>query len=207
MKMGVIYKLTCIANNYYLYGSTLNFNKRLSSYINPLRRGKYKNDILQRCYNKYGEESLKFEIVQKDIPEDILTIVEDIWIGANCSKSNDKKGGMNLRTAYRMFFDDSIKEKISIANKGKKLSKESIEKRSLKRRGIKQAKSSIEKRIEKISNPVLQYDKKGNFIAEYKSYSEAQRITGINKHHIGEVCNNKPKRKAAGKFIWRHKTN
>lgn len=53
---------------------------------------------------------------------------------------------------------------------------------------------------DKRSIQVIQYDKKWNFIAEYGSINEAQRITGINKTNISLVIHNK--RKSAGKCIW-----
>jgi len=52
---------------------------------------------------------------------------------------------------------------------------------------------------------VLQYTKNGQFVAEYESTMEAQRKTGINNAHIGKCCNNKPKYKSAGGFIWKWK--
>ena len=65
--------------------------------------------LLQRCFNKYGKDSLKFEIVQDNVPEDILLAVEDIWIGANCSKISDKKGGMNMRDALAQNIPKKLK--------------------------------------------------------------------------------------------------
>lgn len=57
----------------------------------------------------------------------------------------------------------------------------------------------------KMSVPVLQYDKNGNFIKEYKSVNFAQKQTGINRPNICAVCKNK--RKFAGGFIWKYKNN
>ena len=49
---------------------------------------------------------------------------------------------------------------------------------------------------------VLQYDKSGNFIAEYKSAREAWKQTGISDTTIGLVC--KGKGKTAGGTIVLH---
>lgn len=54
---------------------------------------------------------------------------------------------------------------------------------------------------EKRMKPVRQYDKNGNFIAEYCSIAEAERITKI--RHIYECVSNKSNRKSAGGYIWR----
>jgi len=50
---------------------------------------------------------------------------------------------------------------------------------------------------------VLQFDLKGNFIAEYMSVREAERQTKTNAPHISAVC--KGKRKTAGGYIWKYK--
>ncbi len=50
---------------------------------------------------------------------------------------------------------------------------------------------------------ILQFDKSGNLIREYKSVKQARLITGIHDGNIGECIHGR--RKTAGKFIWRHK--
>ena len=60
--------------------------------------------------------------------------------------------------------------------------------------------TGIKKRIEKTSKPVLQYDLNGNFIAKYKSVSEAHRKTNIS--HIYDCCNKRLK--TCGGYIWRY---
>lgn len=49
----------------------------------------------------------------------------------------------------------------------------------------------------------LQYDLKGNLIAEYKSESEAYRQTGV--RHIADCCRGVRHRITAGGYIWRLK--
>jgi group I intron endonuclease len=56
---------------------------------------------------------------------------------------------------------------------------------------------------EALSKPILQYDKQGNFIQEWKSASEAAK--SLNKHSssISECCSGK--RKSIYGFVWRFK--
>ena len=54
------------------------------------------------------------------------------------------------------------------------------------------------------SKAVLQFDKKGNFITEFVSTQEAERITGIAHQSIGQCCL-KRKYKSAGGFVWKYK--
>lgn len=100
MRLGVVYKVSIGGN--YIVGSTINWKRRKNHYKNQLKNNKYNNQLAQNSYNKYGKDSLKFEILQKDIPENILQNIEDIWIGSLCSRIEDKKGGMNMRDGFRV---------------------------------------------------------------------------------------------------------
>ncbi len=53
------------------------------------------------------------------------------------------------------------------------------------------------------SKPIIQYTIDGKFISEYKSATEAERQTGINKSNISKCCLGK--RIKAGGFIWKYK--
>ena len=64
--------------------------------------------------------------------------------------------------------------------------------------------TGLQRMAEKISKPVVQLDKNGNFVAEYKSTQEASRVTGINHGNICCCCNHKSY-KSAGGFIWIYK--
>ena len=59
-----VYKITCDINNHFYYGSSVNIKSRFQNHINKLRTQKHRNKRLQRIYNKYGENSLFFEIVE-----------------------------------------------------------------------------------------------------------------------------------------------
>lgn len=51
----------------------------------------------------------------------------------------------------------------------------------------------------------LQFDKDGNFIAEYKSIAEASRVTGVDTRSISCCCNHKYGYKSAKGFIFMYK--
>ena len=59
--------------------------------------------------------------------------------------------------------------------------------------------------VEKLSIPVVQLDKKGNFISEFESLREASRRTGIASTSISRCCKHKPGHYSAGGFIWIYK--
>ena len=64
----------------------------------------------------------------------------------------------------------------------------------------------LQRVAEKHSIPVVQFDKNGNFVAEYKSIIEAARRTGIATTHICNCCQHKPGHYSAGGFIWIYKS-
>jgi len=137
VRKGVIYKLSI--NKYFIIGSTLFPKTRKSSYISKLKRGVHNNPIVQDVYNTHPADVLNFEIIQNDIPENILTFVEDIWIGASCARVEDKRNGMNCRDAYRVRFTQAIKDKMSISMKGKVVSEETRLKLSKVSIGVKKS--------------------------------------------------------------------
>ena len=51
--------------------------------------------------------------------------------------------------------------------------------------------------------PVVQYDKDGNYIADYESASEAERATGIRSGNISKCCLGRKCYKSAGGYIWK----
>ena len=63
----------------------------------------------------------------------------------------------------------------------------------------------MERVVEKLSIPVVQLDKKGNFISEFESLTEASKITDIVISSICCCCNHKPGYKLAGGFVWIYK--
>lgn len=55
------------------------------------------------------------------------------------------------------------------------------------------------------SKSILQFDKQGNFIAEYPSIKEAQRQLSLDNRNISKCC--KGKHKTCGGFVWRYKND
>lgn len=62
-----------------------------------------------------------------------------------------------------------------------------------------------ERSKESTSRKVLQFDKKGNFLKEFPSVSEAARTINGSIAHISGCCNRKPKRLSHKGFMWKYK--
>ena len=62
--IGGVYGIKSIHDQDRVYiGSTTDLRKRYREHFNALRRGDHCNEILQRHYNKYGQEDLLFEVL------------------------------------------------------------------------------------------------------------------------------------------------
>lgn len=73
-----IYKITCTANKKIYVGSAVNLHKRCNAHFNALRQHKHKNPHLQNAWNKYGEQSFTFSILEYVLPIS-LTAREQYW--------------------------------------------------------------------------------------------------------------------------------
>jgi group I intron endonuclease len=82
-----VYKITCTENGQYYFGSSVNIESRFKNHIAKLKSKKHRNHRLQRIVNKYGIDSLIFEIVQKCNSEDTL-ICEQYFLNNHSSDDN-----------------------------------------------------------------------------------------------------------------------
>jgi group I intron endonuclease len=80
----VIYKIEVEGQETFYIGSAHNFHKRRLHHLNRLRRGQHRNIYLQRLFDKHGEESLSFHILEEVVGdnEDLLK-KEQEWIDKN----------------------------------------------------------------------------------------------------------------------------
>lgn len=102
---------------------------------------------------------------------------------------------------YR-FFGFTLNNKLAYAGVGSdKRSDEIIKKISDSKKNKKPGINSYLALKLKLSFPVNQYTKNGEFIKKWESISEASRCLNINKSNIARTC--KLKRKTAGKFRWK----
>ena len=65
------------------------------------------------------------------------------------------------------------------------------------------SKEAIKKRIAKVSKPVLQFTKSGEFIKEWESGAVAARELNLNKGNLNSCCNEKVK--SCGGYVWKFK--
>jgi group I intron endonuclease len=68
-----IYKIQSLINPKRIYiGSAINFTNRRSTHLNHLKNNKHHSQKLQRHYNKYGKDDLKFSLLLGCNKEDLI---------------------------------------------------------------------------------------------------------------------------------------
>jgi group I intron endonuclease len=163
MDIGGIYNIVNLVNGKRYVGYTENLRHRKSQHKSSAKRLDINNYHLLAAYKKYGIENFKFEILEECEPES-LVVREDYWttkLGSHLRTHgyNIKPTGTKSAHAIESRIKMSLKNKgrikseaerrnISKALKGRKLTKEWIEKMVSSRKGYKHsedAKSKISK--------------------------------------------------------------
>ena len=188
-----IYKITNIINNKHYVGSTKALYFRIKKHINLLTNGKHTNKYLQRSWNKYGENNFKIEIVELCKEED-LRVREQYYLDNNFGHYNLAKDSIST-LGYK--WSEESKTNFSIKKRGIKFSDD--HKKSLKENSFWKNKRGI---LHTRSKRVTQLTLEGNFIKEFGSIKEAERITKVRSKSISSACLGRYK--TAGGFKWKH---
>src|SRR6476469_2853915 len=124
-----IYRITCTSNGRIYIGSAVNLRGRWRVHSHHLRHDTHHSITLQRAWNKYGEEAFAFDVLELVLPAFLLER-EQYWLdtllpfddnGYNINRTAGSRQGMQVSLAAR--------EKLRLANLGKKQSEETIRKR------------------------------------------------------------------------------
>lgn len=75
-----IYEITCITNGRSYIGSAVWLDKRKRHHFSQLRKGSHRNIHLQRAFDKYGEESFSYRILEHVADARELIACEQKWI-------------------------------------------------------------------------------------------------------------------------------
>jgi len=136
-----IYTITNVHNGKMYVGKTNDFHYRVSKHKYTLRNKIHINEHLQRAWDKYGEESFMFEILD-EVSEDLLISLEHYWcnilnvhdylVGYNIRPTHPHNKGSNSKATSEKISkslvgrkaSDEAKKKMSNAKKGKTLSEE-----------------------------------------------------------------------------------
>jgi group I intron endonuclease len=201
-----IYKITSITNGKIYVGCASNIRTRINGHLYDLRKEKHKNSYLQRAWLKYGEKNFIFEIIEKcDITN--LHTREHYWVTLlNCL---DKNIGYNLKPTDPngcSIHSEETKQKLRIANKGKKPSELCIKK--LKERTISpEHKKIMKKSRESLDFKKIHREKRGKKVIDqstgiiYSSLAEICELIGVTKGSFSRILLGKRTNKTTFKYI------
>lgn len=211
-----IYKITNNVNGKVYIGQSINIEVRWKDHINTLNKNRSHSVLLQRAWNKYGQENFSFEILEL-CSEDMLDDVEIKYIefydacrngyniesGGNKNKCMSESTKQKLREKAKERLSDptknpmydkhhtvETKEKISASNKGRILSAEVKKKLSDVRMGHPGYNKNL--------TPVYCIELDRIFICA----SEAAKILCIDGTNILPCCRHDYGRKTCGGYHW-----
>jgi group I intron endonuclease len=201
-----IYKITSVTSGKIYIGCASNVRTRINAHLYDLRRKKHNNSYLQKAWTKYGEENFVFEIIEECVISN-LHAREHYWVNKlNCL---DRSIGYNLKPTDPngcSIHSEETKEKLRLANKGKKPSILCIQK--LKERTLSpEHKEIMRKSRESIDYTKLHREKRGKKVIDqstgiiYSSLAEVCELLGITKGSFSRILLGKRKNKTTFKYI------
>lgn len=201
-----IYCIKNLINNKVYIGKSKSILKRWEKHLYALKSNTHSNFHLQSSFNKYGEDSFIFIILEsfEKVEEAMLNELEIKLIQQYKSHAalygyNKTFGGEGASHI------DEVKQKISNSLKGQIFTEKRKHKISIGNQGRKHSKEEIQKRAEKQKIKILQYDLGMNFIREWSSMREAANALGIHESGINACVNGK--QKFSKGFLWKRKEN
>ena len=176
-----VYEIFNMVNGKSYIGQSTNITQRLSRHKSELRHNKHQNLHLQNAWNKYGEHSFLFNILEYcniDELDDIERYYINIWNLTNSQYGYNVESGGNLNKTL----SEKTRKKISESKKGKTHSLETRKKMSENNARYWQGKTLSEETRKKMS----------------ESMSEVHNTTGFYR-----VSKNKKNSCKQG-FIWNY---
>lgn len=162
----------------YIGSSSQDIQGRWESHLYDLRRGNHPNRHLQNAYNKYGEELLKFSVLEVvEIPEDCIIIEQKYIDSINPEDAYNicPIAGSRLGTKHR----EESKQKMSLAKMGMKHSEETKQKH--RDRGISEE-SRQKMRLAQLGTHHTEESRQKMHISNLRSEETRQKMS---KTHLG----------------------
>ena len=146
-----IYRIQNVINNKGYVGSAMSKEARWREHHTQLRNNKHHSILLQRAWNKYGEDQFVFEVIEiLDNPtKKMLLEREQYWIDFYDAANPDKGYNILSKAGSRQGVkaSEETKEKLRISHLGHKPSKAAIEACRQAMLGKKKSKEAIAKSV------------------------------------------------------------
>ena len=205
--MSFIYKITNLINNKIYIGlTTRTVENRWKEHC------RHNSQMIDKAIEEFGKENFLFFSIE-ECEEEILYEREKYWIAYYNSFNNGYNNTLGGRD-NNYVMTDKVNLVLQFWNQGLTVNKiveqtnlnvetvrSYLNKNNISHEDIR-ARANQAIRASK-SIPLLQYDKKGNFIKEWESSKVAGKELGLNEKNIRNVCNGL--RKSCGNYIWKYK--
>lgn len=185
-----VYKITNLINGKTYVGSSVDLNRRLNEYLNPLyiaRNLKKGNSKLLNALLKYGYTNFEFKILEfikfepsqsKSERRSLLLNKEQYFIDEIKPEYNiNQKAGNNLGRIYSVPpEEEEVRRKMSLAKKGKPGNKKDAI-LSLESKALFREKSGM-------ATGVTMLNENNEILGYFKSIQIASEVTGISRNRI-----------------------
>lgn len=119
----VVYKIQCEKDGRFYIGASINSHKRKLEHFNDLRKNKHHNIFLQRAFNKYGEESFSYTVLETFEDEKMMWKREEELLEELSNTYNMMPGGIR---GPRMYGKDNPKFGKQITEQQRRLQSEAM---------------------------------------------------------------------------------
>jgi len=183
-----IYKITNIINNHCYIGSAVNIQKRWTCHLSKLNKNEHHSQHLQSAWNKYTKDKFKFEVLFYCDKKDLI-FYEQRTIDTYKPEYN-----ICLTAGSTLGFHHSVetKQKVSMAHKNKKDSKETKLKKSIARIGNKNP--NFGKKMSETLKQKLAILNKNRIITE-ETRGKLQKASKGNSYALGNILSDETKGK------------
>ncbi len=193
-------------NNKFYIGSSKNVFKRMGEHKSQLDNNKHPNRHLHFAHSKYGKKYFIYLLIEKVDDINNLFIREQHWMDELNATNQDI--GYNLSptagSSLGIKHSNEIRRHFSEIRKGKNLGWHHTDeaKKKMRLSNSQPSKDALYKLSEERKKPVIQLDKKLNFIARFDSIVEASEKTNTHRGHISDCC--KYNLRTTNGFVWVH---
>lgn len=192
-----IYIITCISNGkHYIGSSCRSIRDRIILHISRLRNGKHHSILLQRAFNKYGEEDFTFKVLELCTPDKCIER-EQYWL--DLVQSYNPKYGMNIcEYAYST-------KGCKFTNRKKRGPEHPFAglNKSNAMKGVPKSRAHAMAVGKATKKPIIQLSLIGETIKEWDSTRDVELVLGFGRSNINSCL--KGKRPTANGFKWRYK--
>ena len=211
--MNVIYQIKNKKNNKRYIGCSSRYNDRKKHHIRSLNLNTHCNFYLQRAWNKYGQDSFEFSIIETVDSPDIMFLREEELIDNEDNLYNIARGGSGGDT----FTNNPNKEQVRENMKAERRQRYKDPKERQKANVFSNISKERERELKKIWSEAKKGTKNNNFqydsqvkqidmitkeVVKVWEYAFKVKDGGFNPKYVRYCCNKKPSYKSHKGYFW-----